>query len=283
MKLFPGFDSAFIKIGGIAACVNQFGKDRNIAIGIIFAGGGLGIFLFQQFHYYLLAVYSLRGSKLIFSGLALHTILAARVIHCCQNKQRIQQRVSFKLKHFKLDFFKNWRFLVWLAYVLIGSISFPLPNFALLEYSKQLGFVETSGLWMLSIYTIASIPARFIIGVFVHYLPHQVLVFTMLASGIYGVVLVLFNFIELEIHGFLVSIAGGLCLGFFSGCSPLATLEISGLDLFAQYFGLTTTIHGIGLLLCGPILGNYGINYVELTHAFLTANFIFLTERRSHI
>lgn len=195
---------------------------------------------------------------MLLSGVAFHLILAALVIRTFKRGRHSSEGPEAKARRHGFDFrfLKDWRFDVWLVYFMLGTFTTPLPYFALSDYARDNEFSETVGLWMLSSYSLVSIPARFAIGVFVHNFPRQTMVFATLTTGLFGVTLVLLGYIQTEVHGLLLASLGGLCSGFLIGSQSVATLQLSGVNKFALYFGITSTAAGVTKMISGPILGN---------------------------
>lgn len=119
-----GLGSGCLIITAPVIIVNQFEKDCTVAMGIVSAGGGLGIVVFQQLQNYFKGAYGWRGSLLIMGAISLHTFLGALVIRYFRKTDNGSKHspVTNGLSIIGFTILKNWRFLVWLFCVFLFAI-----------------------------------------------------------------------------------------------------------------------------------------------------------------
>lgn len=256
-------------IGGSVACVNQFDKQKNLAIGLIVAGGGLGSFMFQQIQHYFITMYGWRGSLMLIAGFAMHTIISALLIRSFRKKKKLKENGSMENvsdRRSDKGFLRNWRFIVWLFYILLNSLSLPFITVVMIDYSVQeKRFPESVSVWLLSLNNIFNIPGLLATGVLVHLMPRFTMVYVIMATGTFGLTSILLAYMETELQGYFLVIVCGISRGLIIGNYSVVTLSLSGKEKFTQYFGIVSTVDGLSLLLAGPLLGNIQIISINLT------------------
>lgn len=252
MCFISGLGCGFLVISGPVVIVEHFERSRNIAVGIITAGQGVGIFLFQQFHEYSINMYGWRGGLLLMAGLSLHIFLGAMIIFLFRNGNASQKR-STVICSKKL--FKDARLLVWMFCVFLISSSSALPVVFLVDYALDKNMSTTIGVWFISVFSLTSIPGGFIFGAIIQLCHRFVSIFVVVVIILFGSSFIMYAYIESAIHGHLVSALSGFMMGAIKCSFPVVSLSLCDPDHFSIYFGITSMMEGLGNLVCGPTLG----------------------------
>lgn len=195
------------------------------------------------------------------AGLFLHIFFGAMIVLLFRNQNAPQKRPTVICSKMM---FKDARLLVWLTWVFLIASSYTLPVVFLVDYAQDKNMSTATGVWFLSVFSITSIPGRFLFGAIIQLGCRFVTIFAVIVIILFGYSFIMYAYIQSAIHGYIVSALSGFMLGAIKCSLPIVSLSLTDPDHFSIYFGITSMMEGLGNFVCGPTLGRPNVLHVIL-------------------
>ncbi|KAK3092913.1 hypothetical protein FSP39_008808 [Pinctada imbricata] len=286
--VIAGIGFCFCHVAANVAVNVHFDKRRALAAGITSTGNAVGTILLPIIGYYLIDIYTWRGTFLILAGIGLqgmycgvmlpNKISSNKTIKSQNYKENQSKNHAKKPENERIEvnlctktrgILSNKKFSIFMFSGICVSLVYFVPFVMLPDMLIEKGMAKTRAVTMITVSGIASILSRIIFG-FLSDFPWWN---RMLVNGISLVILgistsTLFIFQD-EYMYFLYSALLGVVTGVFGMYQSVIVVDILGKETVGLAFGYLTLFEGLSVMIGPPIAGqlydttnDYGVSFI---------------------
>ncbi|XP_064631533.1 monocarboxylate transporter 11-like isoform X2 [Lineus longissimus] len=234
-----------------------FKKYRNLAVGIMTSGAGVGYLVFPLMIEHFIETYSWRGAMVLLAGISFQGCVVGALLRPNERLKTFRARTEQPKTTLHLRLFRKWTFILLIfilfTYGISASIFFTICPHRVVTY----GFSIEQGALLLFLTGIASLAARLFIGVVFQFFKYNTSI--ALGTAITGMavahLVLAFHHNQLWVL-ILVSVGFGLMFGLLAYSYTLCVVTFFGLERLNSAFGFIVTGNGLGGLL-GPSLAGF--------------------------
>lgn len=271
-----GLGASATYIPPVVFAPQYFDKHRGIAIGIVFAGTGIGSFVFAFLTRYLITHVGWRWGLRILGFIAMAvTLVCSQFVKPHPNYHQTNTKLLVNASVLKLH-----RFILQMICGLVQSVAYLIPVVYMASYGTTLGFTSTQGATFIAINNVVNACSKVILGHFADRIG-KINMLTICCSfsmvTVYALWLV-------PTRGTFISfvVLYGVASGPIILLIPACLSEMFGIQVYYSVTGMLYLFRGIGNLLGSPIAGllmgaNTGVpssyfNVIQYTGAALAAS-----------
>ncbi|KAK3579687.1 hypothetical protein CHS0354_013201, partial [Potamilus streckersoni] len=278
--VLPGIGFGLIYLPAIVSIGYYFEGKRAFATGLAVCGSGLGGFIFNPLTEFLIDSYDWRGTTLILGGIILNCVLCGAMFRPLESRARVYQSASIPISNpalsldtveicgcitlsdrlcptlkqiFDFSLLKDVVFLMFGITSFFTNLGYYSPFIYLPDRAIDDGISEDEAKWLVSALGISTTVVKVLFG-FVSNKPrvNKLMIYSsaVLMCGVSTALSPLcFNYKLLILY----SCVFGLFVGAYDLLTSLVLVDLLGIEMLTESFGLYLMIQGIAILIGPPI------------------------------